>query len=100
MSDSGIEFCNRDFRAIVAFYYKKNITAKEAHEEINSVLGDNTVSYSFITHWFRLFRCGRRSLEDRPKSGRPLEVTTDKYISIIEDLVRVEPRVTAHQIAE
>ena len=99
MSDSGIEFCGRDFRAIIAFHYMKNIFPKEALEQINAVLGENTVSYNMVKTWFRLFKCGRTSLADEPRSGRPVEVTTEKNALVIPELVKEEPRVTALQIA-
>ena len=71
MSYKKIEFNARDIRALIAFSYKKNMSAKDTTDEINSVLGLNTVSLATVYRWFQNFRFGRTSLDDDPKSGRP-----------------------------
>ncbi|XP_054154866.1 histone-lysine N-methyltransferase SETMAR-like [Oppia nitens] len=99
MSEKTINFASRDFRAIIAYCYRRALTAQEATDEINDTLGSNTVIYSTVTHWYREFKFGRTSLEDMPKSGRPREVTTDENVARIRELLQVDPRMTLIQMA-
>ncbi|XP_054152869.1 histone-lysine N-methyltransferase SETMAR-like [Oppia nitens] len=99
MSEKTINFASRDFRAIIAYCYRRALTAQEATDEINDTLGSNTVIYSTVTHWYREFKFGCTSLEDMPKSGRPREVTTDENVARIRELLQVDPRMTLIQMA-
>jgi histone-lysine N-methyltransferase SETMAR len=75
------------------------MSAKDTAEEINSVLGPNTVSYELVKKWFRNFKCGQTSLEDASRSGRPVEGTTDANVSAIRELIKEDPRITLCQMA-
>lgn len=100
MSDFNIEFNNRDIRAIIAYCFKRKMTAKDTTDEIHSVLGTNSVSYATVKNWFQNFKFGRTSLEDESRSGRPIEVTTEANVSAIRELVKEDPRTTLIQISE
>lgn len=100
MSDILIKFEKRDIRVLIAYHCKKGLTGDECFNEINSVLGENSVSRATVFNWYREFKHGRTSLEDEPRSGRPLEVTTDDNVAAIEDHVRADPHITHRQLAE
>ncbi len=100
MAEKNIVFNSRDIRVIIGYCFKKNMSAKDTADEINSVLGPNTVAYSSVTNWFRNFQMGRTSFDDLPRSGRPTEVTTEENVAAVRDLVRGDPRITLDQMAE
>jgi transposase len=100
MSDLNINFDKRDIRALIAFFFKKGYSAEKCADEINSTLGEKTISLSTVFEWFKEFRFGRTSLEDAPRSGRPREVAQDENVSAIKDLVKADPHITIRQIAE
>ena len=56
MPEIKIDFNSRDFRAIIGYCFKKKMSAKDTAEEIDSVLGPNTVSYELVKEHLR----GRR----------------------------------------
>lgn len=94
-----INFDSRDVRAIIAYSYRRALSAREATDEINNTIGTNTVTYSTVKHWYREFKFGRTSLEDIPKTGRPREVTTDENVAKIRELIQIDPRMTLVQMA-
>jgi histone-lysine N-methyltransferase SETMAR len=100
MSESELKFERNEMRAIIAFHWKKGLNAQDCHKEITSVLGDSAVSLATVYNWYAELRRGRRSFEDDPRSGRPVEVTTDEFVAAVEGLVRDDPKITCRQISE
>ena len=45
-------------------------------ERMLAVYGDNAPSEYQVKYWSKQFKWGRKSIEDDPRSGRPVEVTT------------------------
>ena len=64
-------------RAILRYYWKKGLSARAAANEINGVEGQGSVSKSQAAKWFRRFKEGDTSLEDKPRSGRPSTVNNE-----------------------
>ena len=50
--------------------------------------------------WFKRFREGDFSLEDKPRSGRPLEVYRDEIEVLLEEELLIEGLVLLNQIVE
>jgi hypothetical protein len=44
------------------------------------VYGEDALSYFPIKFWSKQFRCGRESIQDDPRSGRPVEPRTMENI--------------------
>ena len=61
---------------------------------MNTLLCDNNVSFSTVTKWFREFNRWRYSLEYETRSGRPTEVTDEKNVERVQELIKADPRVT------
>ena len=53
-----------------------------------------------IYKWHSLFKQGRDSLEDDPRPGRPIEVTTPELIQKIEKLISEDARLKKKQLVE
>jgi len=100
MSESEFKFERDKMRAIIAFHWKKGLTAQDSHKEVVSVLGDSAVSLTTMYNWYAEFRRGKRSFENDPRSGRPQEVTTDEFVTTTEDLMRDDPKITCRQLSE
>lgn len=47
-------------------------------------LGTNTVSYDTVKDWFWKFNAENFETEDYPRSGRPVEVLSEKLKQIID----------------
>ena len=59
------------FHHLFLFYFDSKKSAREAHQEISQIYGESAVSYPTITYWFRRFKSGNFSVEDKERSGRP-----------------------------
>lgn len=60
--------------------------------------GRDVVSRSTVDRWFIRFRQGDFSLEDKPKSGRPLSINVDELLQLVEENPRQTTRCLATQL--
>ena len=58
-------------------------------------LGQDVISCRACEKWFKRFRSGDLSLEDRPRSGRPSQLDS----SALRELVEADPRQTTRSMA-
>ncbi|CAF1045042.1 unnamed protein product [Rotaria magnacalcarata] len=56
------------------------ISARAIYDELNSIYGDEVPGLSTVTRWSKLFRDGRKEIEDKPRPGRPITETTTENI--------------------
>ena len=73
-----MESQNIEFRAVIKFLTKEGAKAKEIHRRM---------AYSTVAKWSAEFKCGRDSLEDDPRPGRPADVISQEMIDHVERLV-------------
>ncbi|XP_032467124.1 nucleotide triphosphate diphosphatase NUDT15 isoform X1 [Phocoena sinus] len=84
------------FRHIMLDYFKKGKNATETQKKICAVYGEDAVTERTCQKWFAKFRAGDFSLDDAPRSGRPVEVDSDQ----IETLIESNRRYTTREIAD
>lgn len=84
------------FRHILLFYFNKGKNARQAFIKLNEVYGDNAPKERQCQRWFARFRAGDFTLNDAPRSGRPIEVDDDKIMALIKS----NPHYTTREIAE
>lgn len=90
---------NIKHRAVIEFLTKEDQRPKDIYERMVRVYGDTAPSYATVKKWSAEFRRGRQSLEDDPRSGRPVEVTTDEMCSTVEAYVMENRRVKVAEVA-
>ena len=56
------------------------ISATAISNELETVYGNNAPKNSTVAKWVALFKEGRTSLNDDPRSGRPITVHTNTNI--------------------
>ena len=56
--------------------------------------GEAAVVYRTVAKWAELFRNGRESVEDDPRSGRSITEMTKANIEMIEQLIDNDPHIT------
>ena len=61
---------------IIRYLQKKRLTPKEIHADMIAILGDHAPALSAVKKWAAEFKRSRESLEDDPRLGRPIMVTT------------------------
>ncbi|XP_063387179.1 histone-lysine N-methyltransferase SETMAR-like [Cydia fagiglandana] len=64
------------------------------------IYGASGPSYATVKKWSRLFKLGRESIEDDPRSGRPISVVTEENVAKVKKLVLEDRRIKVWQIAE
>ena len=70
-------------RSVILFLYKTNKTAKETHQQICNVFGNDSITLKSIYNWFKRFDSGLTDLDDEPRSGRPSVVNNDQLIVLV-----------------
>ena len=75
-------------------FHLGNNTSATAHN-ICAALGDDAVADRTCRDWFKRFREGDISLEDRPRSRRPMESDIERLKVLIED----NPQLTTGELS-
>ena len=73
------------FWHITLYYFKKGKNATETQKKICAVYGEGAVTAEMCQKWFVKFCAGDFSLDDAPRSGRPVEVDSNHIETIIEN---------------
>ena len=88
-----------EYRAIIRFLYVKDKTGNEMHGELADVYGSSAPSYAQVKFWVGKSKCGRTSLADEARSGRPLDATDEEMCKKVRDLVYSNRRIQLEEIA-
>ena len=67
------------------YYFKEGKNATEMQKVICAVYGEGAVTDRTCQKWFEKFRAGDFSLDNAPRSGRPVEVDNDHIETLIEN---------------
>lgn len=89
-----------EVRGVMKFLFLQQKNATEIHSAMKAIMGDKCPSYSTVQHWVRRFRTGHFDVEDEPRSGRPVEATTEGKAEVVHDLVLADRRISAKRVAE
>ena len=95
MADENVKI---KFRAVIEFLTLENNAPSDIYDRMVKIYQDQCPSYATIKRWSAEFRRGRKSLEDDPRSGRPVTSTTSETIEAVENIVAEDRRVTIRQI--
>jgi histone-lysine N-methyltransferase SETMAR len=89
-----------EIRAVIKYFFLKGLTATDIKKELDSTLGDSSPSNTTVKRWVAEFKIGRKSTNDEPRSGRPIEVTTAEMTEKVRKIVLTDRRVKVREIAE
>ena len=74
------------------YYFKKGKNTTETHKKICALYRECAVTDWMCQKLFAKFRAGDFSLDDAPRSGRPVEVDSDQIETVIEKIGRASCR--------
>lgn len=63
-------------RAVIEFLTAEGVNPTDIHRRLQAVYGDGTIDRSTVNRWaikFRASEVGKVSIEDEPRTGRPLQ---------------------------
>lgn len=83
-------------RHCILYEFQIGNNSRVTARNICNVLGDNIVSKSSCDRWFKRFRSGDTSLEDKPRSGRPVKCN----LMLLQELVEDNPRLSTRELEE
>ncbi|XP_045458202.1 protein GVQW3-like [Melitaea cinxia] len=89
-----------EYRAVIKFLTKQGKLVATIMDEMSSVYGDSCPEKTMVYKRHSLFKKGRESLEDDPRPGRSIEVTTPELIQKVEILVLNDARLKKKKLAE
>ena len=89
-----------EYRCVIKYLLKKQMTAQQIFEDMSKTLGDDCPSRATICRWTREFKRGRKSVEDDHRSGRPVDYTDDETVARVHELVMNDRRVTIPHLAK
>lgn len=89
-----------DQRANIKFCQSLGKSASEAWQMIQLVYGSTSISRSQVYKWYKLFAEGRQSLEDEPRSGRPLTGVTKENIAKATEINKHGKTKSLRELAE
>jgi len=93
---SNFVLTKQHLREVLVFCFNWKKSAAEAHRMLVDVYGDNAPTDKSCREWFRRFKNGDFSVEDRPRSGQPKKFE-DKQL---EALLDEDPSQTQEELAE
>lgn len=82
-------------RHILYYEFKLSHSASDAYRNICQVYGEDALSKATAYSWYNRFDKGDFSVDDKPRSGRPIEIDLDR----LQELVEREPRSTTRCLA-
>jgi len=88
-----------EYRAYIKIRALLGVSAQAITNELVLVHGDQAPKYSTVAKWAALFKDGRESLEDDPRSGRPQTTYTAENIEQVRAIIEENPHAT-HDIIE
>src|SRR5215469_17284062 len=88
-----------EYRSVIKFFFLQKKGPSVIHQEMLAVYKEACPCYSVIKHWCRQFSCGRLSIYDEPRGGRPSTSTDDNNIRRIEKLIMENRRISIGKIA-
>ena len=86
------------YRFYIQIRLSQGADAKTIFNELKSFAPKHAPSYATVRLWFRKFRGGHKSLEDKPRPGGPVTKTTPANIDKVRDLIEEDPYLTYDEI--
>lgn len=81
-------------RAVVRFLWAKGMSSAEIHKDMCPIYGEHCLSRKAVFNWVKKFSQGRSNIVDELRSGRPIQIATEKNVQLVNDLIKADRRIT------
>jgi histone-lysine N-methyltransferase SETMAR len=88
-----------DQRSYIKTETLRGKTPTEIHNALHEVCGNSVVDRGTVSRWASRFCEGRVSIQDDPRSGRPVTATDDTFVVIVSILLEDDRRSSCEEIA-
>ncbi|GFQ78404.1 histone-lysine N-methyltransferase SETMAR [Trichonephila clavata] len=89
-----------EVRAVIRYEWARGVSVTAIHNRLVEVYGPGVMSKQMVRRWCRTFSDGRQQVEDIPRAGRTRTATTDANVGKVDDMIRVNRRITIDKVAE
>jgi len=86
-------------RAVIEILVKEEIPAADIHHRLQRVYGDVCMGASSVGRWVKHFKDGNTCIQGQPPSGRPRTASTEPNKKRVDEIIKVDRRVTLDAIA-
>lgn len=93
-----MELTREDFRVIIYYNFRKNLSQQECIDDLISVFGNEAPSRTSVYRWYSEFQRGRDRLTDNPREGRPKTAVTQENIEAVRKMITEDRHVTYREI--
>ena len=83
------------FRHCLLYEFQQKNSAADAHRHLSNVFSEDIPSKRQCERWLAKFTSGEFSLDDEPRSGRPVEMN----VEALQALVRSNSRMSTREMA-
>ena len=87
-------------RAYIKFRSLLKYSDRNIHNDLVEVCGDQALAYSTVRRWAQLFREGRDSIEDEPRTGRPKSAICEPSIELVGEFLRNDTCCSIEEISK
>ena len=94
-----IQISRSDQRSYIKIENLRGNNPTEIHNALYRVCGDSVVDRGAVSRRASCFREGRLSIQDDPRSGRPVTATDDTSVVIVSSLLEEDRRKSCEEIA-
>jgi len=95
-----MQFTTEEVRTIIKFGHLQGKSAPVIQAELIQVIGEEEApSLATVKRWASRFRDGNSSVEDAPRSGRPVSATDESVVEQVRNLVAEDRRVTVAEVS-
>lgn len=87
-----------DQRSYIKIETLRGKSPTKIHSALHEVCRDSVVDRSTVSRWASCFHEGRVSIQDDPRSGRPVTATDDTSVVIVSTLLEEDRRKSCEEI--
>ena len=85
---------NSEIRSYIKARVKLGIKPIDIFKELEIAYPTSAPQYNCVAKWVRLFKDGRESIEDDPRSGAPRTSHTSENIDLVKQVIEGDPHAT------